>query len=70
MIKRIKTLWYLSGLDRNILIDFFHNYAVPKPKEEVYSITSSAGGEIIMPSPIKEAFDEGRVTNIGDILHG
>jgi hypothetical protein len=68
MIRRIKTLWYLSGMDRNKLIDFFHSYRLPEATEDVYSITSSAGGEIIMPSPIKKMFDEGKVTSIGDIL--
>lgn len=33
-----------------------------------YSIRSANGGELIMPSPIKEKFDEGEVKSIGDIL--
>lgn len=54
---------------RSVIREEFELFmAQPQSSLSTYSITSSAGGEIIMPSPIKEAFDEGKIKSIGDIL--
>lgn len=35
--------------------------------ENVISMKSDAGGEIIMPNPIREQFDQGNVRSLADI---
>ena len=66
-LKRLSTLWWLSGLDIQQFKDILE-IQDQSPTEAFMHITSNAGGEIIMPSPIKESFDEGRVKSIKDII--
>lgn len=67
LIQRLRTVWYLSGLERSQLHDILGT-----PKEETshdsFTITSAQGGELIFPSPIKERFDNNEVESLADIL--
>lgn len=55
---------------RKVIREEFERLMSPPENPDVYSIKSVAGGEIIMPNPTKEKFDEGKINSIDDILNG
>lgn len=66
MIKRLSTLWWLSGLNVQQFKDILE--ISNDTSQPIMSIKSFAGGELIFPSPIKEAFNEGKIKSLKDIL--
>lgn len=53
---------------RRIIREEFERFMeVPRMTDDTI-IESPTGAAIIMPNPVREAFDEGRITSIGDIL--
>lgn len=56
---------WLRRIIREELIAFTER---PPTSTGSFNIVSEAGGELIMPNPIREQFDEGKVTSIKDIL--
>lgn len=55
---------------RKVIREEFERFMEAPQQSNSYSIKSETGAEIIMPNPAKEAFDEGRVTSIKDIILG
>lgn len=58
----------LEALKSHFLAELERKMTGAYPKDEYSILEASSGAEIIMPNPIKEAFDNGRIKNIGDIL--
>lgn len=40
----------------------------PREPPNSYSIKAETGAEIIMPNLVREAFDEGKITSVKDII--
>lgn len=55
-------------LRRVIREEFERFMSPPEAPENIISMKSAAGGELILPNPVREKFDEGTVTSLKDIL--
>lgn len=54
---------------RQILREEFERLMSPPQKtQDIVSMKSLAGGEIIMPNFVKERFDEGKIKSLADII--
>ena len=60
---------FLEKWLRRIIKDELQQFMeAPQNAPQSYSVKSLAGGELIIPNPVRQAFDEGKVKSMGDIL--